>query len=97
MNAADIAALAEAIRAGGARREIQVKELSSTDPGDWKVWRTDFLIKTRLNGWDDARQRMIIHMSMAGAARTAMGPFPTGYLTTYQEDPSLPVRRPTYC
>ena len=53
MNAADIQALADAIRAGGARREIPAKEFSSTDPNEWKIWRADFEVKTRMNGWDD--------------------------------------------
>ena len=39
MNAADIVALADAIRTGGggARREVPAKEFSSKDPNDWKV------------------------------------------------------------
>ena len=61
--------LAANVAAGGGGGTVtKMPRFSSADPGEWRVWRSNFAAHAEANNWNEARQRAILQCSFDGDA-----------------------------
>ena len=58
------AAAAPAVLQGGPR----MSKFSSADPGEWRIWRSNFRAHALVNNWNNEAQRTMLQVSMEGDA-----------------------------